>query len=44
MSCVRAAGAEFQRRLATGDSVAKAILALAANAWAEQELADIGAH
>jgi hypothetical protein len=43
MSCVRAAGAEFQRRLATGDSVAKAILALAANAWAEQELADIGA-
>jgi Flp pilus assembly protein TadD len=43
MTCVRAAGAEFQRRLATGDSVAKAILALAANAWAEQELADIGA-
>ena len=43
MSCVREAGAEFQRRLATGDPVAKSILTLAVNAWAEQGLADIQA-
>src|SRR5262245_17825546 len=43
MSCVRAAGAEFERRVAAGDPVGKAILTLAADAWAEKGLADIEA-
>jgi Flp pilus assembly protein TadD len=43
MTCIRAAGAEFQRRLAAGDPVAKAILTLAGDAWAERGLADIEA-